>query len=231
MGERTEGGGTTRRGGGVAGVAAVLAPTVVVGIGQGPALAGRQDAAAVAGTPPAGAFVPGPDEAVPPPEACQVAPRPLPLVAEAAGTPSVSSDPVATAAPFAPPVGEPADEATGAGVVATIQESIACRNAGDFRRAYALFSDAMLVRLFGRPDTIDPEIVAALEVGPDAVRRGQQLGLGSVSEVRVLADGRVGAEVTTRHARDGAEAGYRDYPILVRAGDRWLIDEAIALPS
>jgi hypothetical protein len=165
---------------------------------------------------------------VPKPEACQVAPRSLPLL----GAPDPSAlaptpAPLETAAPFAIPNGKPADAATVAAVTATVREAIACRNAGEFASAYALMSNRMLLQLFGGPATIDPEIADALASEPRRVPKDRRLALVAVSDVQSLADGRVGAIVETRTG----EASFRDYLFFVAAGDRWLIDESVPLPE
>lgn len=170
---------------------------------------------------------PSPTAVEPGPGECLVEPRPLPLFppvtpgAEPAATPLPLVEPT----PFAVPEGKPADEATTAAIVATVRESLACRNGGDYPRAYALFTDRFLGELFGGPDTIPPEIASALENPPRPVRRVERLSLVAVSDVRLLADDRVGAVVRT----STAEETYDDYLIFVRGGDRWLLDERILL--
>lgn len=161
---------------------------------------------------------------VPHPEECRVALRQLPLPA---GAPAATPIPIASPTPVAAPTGEPADPATVAGVTATIREAVACRNAGDFRRAYSLFTDAMLVRLFGSAETVDPEILLALSERNRRLPRDQRLSLDAVADVRVGPDGRVSAVVETS-SRDGV---FRDLLFLVERDGRWLIDEAIALPA
>ena len=60
---------------------------------------------------------------------------------------------------------------------------------------------------------------------PTPLPRDERLGLVNVSEVRRLADGRVGAVVVTR---DG-ERGYADYLFFVEGESGWLIDERVFL--
>ena len=195
--------------------ALILLATSVVGLGSSTTGA-LQDA-------------PAPSADVPRPAACRVAPRPLPLFAPATPGAALAATPapLVTPTPFAMPAGQPADEATVAAVTATIRESLACRNAGDYPRAYALVTDRFLRVLLGGPDTIPPEIEAALAEPPRRVPRAQRLALIAVSDVRVLADDRVGAMVETRNA----EESFRDYLVLVRTGDRWLIDESVELST
>jgi hypothetical protein len=165
---------------------------------------------------------------VPKPEECRVAPHSLPLLGEPApSAPVATPGPFPTAAPFVLPAGKEADAATVDAVTATVREAIACRNAGDFARAYALMTDHMLRQLFGGPTTIDPEITSALATAPRRVSKERRLALVAISEVRVLADGRVGAVVET----GSGETAYRDYIFFAAAGDRWLIDETVPLPE
>jgi len=169
---------------------------------------------------------------VPAPEECQVAPRPFPLFPvgigqRAAATPA----PIVTAPeePFAPPAGEAADAETVAAVTATVREAVACRNAGDYPRAWALLTQDMIVALFGGPATVDPEVRTAVVEGPRPVPRARRLAVVSVSDVIKLPDGRVGAVVDTRNAR----RAFRDYIVfeLDLTTGRWLIDATEALPT
>jgi len=159
---------------------------------------------------------------VPPPQECRVEPRRV-LFPGATATTAATPLPLASPTPLARPAGEPADAATTEAVTATVREAVACRNDGDFARAYALMSDAMLVRLFGGPETLDPLIAAALEAGPRRLPRPDRLALVAVADVRLLPDGRAAARVETRNA----DEAFVDELVFVRAGDRWLIDEAI----
>lgn len=167
---------------------------------------------------------------VPSPEECLVEPRAFPLFPadvgqRAAATPA----PLATEPepPFVRPEGEPADDETVAAVTATVREALACRNGNDFLRASALFSQEMIVALFGGPATIDPEIRATVveEVGP--VPKRQRIGLVSIEDVVLLPDGRVGAMVDTGNAR----RSFQDYLFFAHDPEsgRWLIDETVAL--
>lgn len=167
---------------------------------------------------------------VPTPEECLVEPRAFPFFPEGVGQRAAATPaPLATEPepPFTNPTGDPASEETVTAVTATVREALACRNGNDFLRAYALFTQDMLVSLFGGPATIDPEIRAAIteEAGP--VQRRQRVGLVSVTEVTLLPDGRVGAVVDTASARHL----FQDYLFFVLdpASNRWLIDETVPL--
>ena len=173
----------------------------------------------------ANASQPTPD--IPAPDECLIEPRALPLFASVTPLPVTPAPVDATAtAPRDMTEGQPAEPAVVDAVTATVRESLACRNGGDFARAYALVTDEFLVRVFGGPETIDPMVALALEGESPRVRRGERLHLVSIAEVRVLADGRAGALVTTI----GSGEEWRDYLIFIERGDRWLIDEAVTAP-
>jgi hypothetical protein len=169
---------------------------------------------------------------VPSPQECQVAPRQFPLFPEgvgqrAAATPLPLPLPTPPAAPFVPPRGEAADAKTVAAVTATVREAIACRNGNDFLRAYALFTEKMIVSLFGGPATIDPEVGQVIAEQPGPLPRRQRVALVDVSDVVLLPDGRVGAVVDTQTVKQA----FRDYLFFTRdpASGRWLIDDARAM--
>src|SRR5690349_1689693 len=103
---------------------------------------------------------------VPVPDECTVEARALPLFPEGVGqreqaTPLPS--PATPAAAFVVPDGDPVTPEIEAGVLSTVRESIACRNANQMLRAYALFTEPMMVSLFGGPATVDPEIRALIQ--------------------------------------------------------------------
>ncbi|MCC7021884.1 MAG: hypothetical protein IT338_03600 [Thermomicrobiales bacterium] len=164
---------------------------------------------------------------VPAPDDCQIAPRALPLFPPGVGQ-RTAATPRPLASPAAGPavvaVGAPADAETAAAVTATVREALACRNAGDFPRAYALFTQQMLIQLFGGPATIDPEIQAAMSEKPHHLPRGQRIGLVSLEQATIMPDGRVAAIVTTATPR----RLFRDRLVFAHdsATGRWLIDEA-----
>lgn len=165
------------------------------------------------------------EQDAPRPDGCVVEPIRLPIALPSApGTPTARlPDPAAL------PAGEPADPDTAAGITATVREAIACRNAGDLRRAYALMTPALLAGLLGTPETAPPEIVTALLEPTRRVPRDERVTLLAISDVALLPDGRVRARVETE------AAGFRfaDSLLFVRVSDgdrnRWLIDDALPL--
>ena len=169
---------------------------------------------------------------VPAAEDCQVGLPPLPLFPAGVGQRAAATPaPIVTATeePFAPPAGATADAETVAAITATVREAIACRNAGDFLRVYALFTQDMLVALLGGPATVDPEVREVVAAGARPVPGARRLALVAVSDVVLLPDGRAGALVDTENAR----RTFRDELFFAfdAASGRWLIDAAVPLPA
>ncbi|CAA9550211.1 MAG: hypothetical protein AVDCRST_MAG70-861 [uncultured Thermomicrobiales bacterium] len=194
------------------GVALILICITALVVGS----AGSRAATAQSGTP-VGSPVPG--------EGCRVAPR---LVTAWDGTPAVGVEvpPVTTDGPFVPPIGEAADAGTSDAVRATIAESVACANAGDFPRMLALTSDRFVRALFtGDAAAPEAEIVAAITAPATPVTADQLLTVLTIDQIVVLDDGRVAATVVTRDAT----TTYTDVVYLVDGGDRWLIDDSVAI--
>ena len=161
----------------------------------------------------------------PDPALCRVAPRPIADFTRflgASGTPAAESATPAPSSPttFVPPQGEPADPTTTAAVAATAVEIFACFNAGDFLRATALWTDAFLAQVFLNPPPTEQEIasIAATPVPRSPEEADQILAL---REVVVLPDGRVGSFLDLQFP-EGRET---QYGILVREGDRYLLDD------
>ncbi|MDP9359303.1 MAG: hypothetical protein M3R02_29260 [Chloroflexota bacterium] len=101
--------------------------------------------------------VAGPE--VPDPALCQVPPRTeAALLALLAGTPMAGTPVAGTPTSELPasvagedllPAGTPANAATIAGITATARELIACNNAGDLARVFALYTDDLVRMAFG----------------------------------------------------------------------------------
>jgi len=164
----------------------------------------------------------------PAPAECQVAPRAIGELIRLWYGPegAAGASPVPAEAPTAVtiPVGVPADEATVAGVVATVREVFACFEAGDFLRAAALYTDD-LARAFGPgPGTSEADARAFLAAPPAPETAAAASLIVAIADATVLADGRVGAFVVEQSADEGTHVAY---VILERAGARWLVDEVI----
>lgn len=180
-----------------------------------PATAGAQDASPAAG------------EVIEATE-CAVEPLTDEYLSGLAATPqsdaSASDESSAAATPesFTVPEGEPAGDAEVEGVTTTVRELVACLNAADFRRVYALYTEDYLAQVFaGEP-------ADAAQATPEPAEEATENALIGVSDVIMLEDGRVGARVDTV----GADAlQVSQYMILENVGDRWLIDEVFVLES
>jgi hypothetical protein len=166
---------------------------------------------------------------------CQTVPQRSLVVLFA--TPSAPTAAPGAATPAAPPAGPPADAATAAAVTATARAVVACLNAGDYWALVTLVSDDYLRRSFVDGPPADP---LAVELAPfvNAVRGCQtceiapregedRLAIAAIADPRVLADGRVGLDLTLT-----SPSGANPLPLFVAfvaAGDRWLVDDIVAL--
>jgi hypothetical protein len=170
------------------------------------------------------------DPNVPAPDECQIAlPETIEFPADSMRPVAATPRPIITEAetPFAPPAGEPADEETVAAITATVRESIACRNAGDFARMLVFFTPTMLAELYGSPATVDPEVLQGIQEGPRALPEPRRLRLDAIESIVMVPDGRVGAVVETSTPR----REFRDYLFFVLDAEsgRWLIDGSVPL--
>jgi hypothetical protein len=129
------------------------------------------------------------------------------------------------------PPGEPADPGVEEAVNATVTELIACFEAGQYARAFALMTDD-LARQSGpdlsSPDEDTPEEVRALLEGQLAgtpvvdepgMEQGAPMNISPGRDIRVLEGGRVGG--VWAFADDAA------FIVLEQQDDRWLVDEVI----
>lgn len=196
--------------------------------GSSPAVLAQEGA-----TPPAQAT---PETAwdVPAPDECTIEPREAQLFLDGVGQRAPATPlplPGTPAAAFTVPDGDPVTPEIEAAVAATVRESIACRNANQMLRAYALFTEPMFVSLFGGPATIDPEIRALIQQGDElgALPKRQRVALLQLSEVGLRPDGRIGAIVTT----GTVDRIFQDYLVFAydSASGRWLIDEVVLLAN
>jgi hypothetical protein len=130
--------------------------------------------------------------------------------------PTGQEDGAATPAPFAMPEGQPAESAVVAEVTSLFEHLIACINAGDYLRVYALYSDEYLVR------NLSADTINSLDATPAPTQESMQSAFGGVLDARQLEDGRIAALVTTRTAQSG---DLLLFAVLRRDGERWLIDE------
>ena len=161
----------------------------------------------------------------PEPEACRIGPRSLPNLQVVAQTPVPRVDP-------APPIAdllrtaEPASTETVAAITRTVFEVVACRNAGDDARRFALFTDdglRSLVAPLPEGYTWDPDF-ADLATPPTAVAVAEQATLLAIDDVLVLPDRRIAARVTVV---DGDGATQETLFVFVLQGQRYLVDAVI----
>ena len=160
---------------------------------------------------------PPPGEVIPAAE-CQVEPRGIDEIeqilaaadeGEAAGTPEMAE--------LGSMKGEPADDATAQAVTETYRQLVACLNAGDYLRIYALYSDDYLRRTLGERD----EELETLLATPTPREEGGTALVG-VRDVRTIDGDRVVARIETFDPSPGAIT-VAD-AVLVVEGDQYLID-------
>jgi hypothetical protein len=161
---------------------------------------------------------------VPLPEDCRVAPRTLAELAGLAATPMALTE----LEPPAPPadLGQAtlADEATTEAVLAVVRESIACSNAGQLLRNYALYTDGYIRR---RAIAVTGPFTQALYdavATPRQVEPERYIALVGAGPVLILPDGRAVVEIVASDARTR-----RSLVVLVPNPLGWRIDELIAL--
>ena len=170
----------------------------------------------------------------PDPAECRVEPRTIDELHAQLGTPVPAppeapqsmSTPVGGPTAVSLPEGEPADTATVAAITATAVEAYACFNAGDYLRAFALYSDGALLR-FAEQAPFTEDIAAFFLATPQAFPEEFRSSVLAVREARVLPDGRVGALVDTDDPTSPPEGTDVDFVIFVEQGGRYLIDEEI----
>jgi plastocyanin len=126
--------------------------------------------------------------------------------------------------------GEDADEATVQAVNQTYREVVACLNAGEFLRVYALYTDDYLRRTLA-DSGIDLEQIQATPA-PD---RQETTALVGVSDVRQLAGGQVTARVETTSSPEGVATVIQSVlePVEDRLliADETVVDAAAATPE
>jgi plastocyanin len=155
------------------------------------------------------------------PAECQVEPRSTEEIQQLIGTASEGAEATPGAAQAGSMQGEDADEATVQAVTQTYRELVACLNAGDFLRVYALYTDDYLRRTLA-DSGMDLEQMQATPA-PD---RRETTALVGVSDVRQLAGGQVTARVETTSSPEGVTTVVQS--VLEPVDDRLLIaDETV----
>jgi hypothetical protein len=160
---------------------------------------------------------PTPD--LPPPELCTATPRTFSEVSALVATAVASPPPSLPLGPV--PKGTPADEATIAGITETVREYVACFNAGEPLRAYALHTDASFARIFaqqGVPTQAGYDVLAT----PEPEAPDEWTAILAIRDVRIFADGSAGAVVTLQYPHIPVPKTF--FFTFAQRGDRWLID-------
>jgi hypothetical protein len=164
---------------------------------------------------------------VPDPALCTVAPRPADFLSQTpvAATPAATP---ATPQAVVEPEGEAADAATVAEISDVVRQFYACLNSGDTLRTLALMTDQAATRFLAlRPDLSIPPTNAT----PGPAPLESQIAIVSLTDVKVLPDGRVFAFVTQddpAHPPDGPEPVFFYFR---QQDDHWLIDDIQFLAS
>jgi hypothetical protein len=151
---------------------------------------------------------------------------------------SADATPIATLPPIAS-AGPPADAESVAAVTATARAVVACLNAGDFLSLMSFVSDGYLRRSFVDGVPTDPlaldleRFVNALrgceECEVDPLEGDDRFAIAAITNVRVLDDGRVGADLTLTNP----SGTWSDWLVVafVASEDRWLVDQIIEVDS
>ena len=160
---------------------------------------------------------------VPLPEECQVAPRTLVDLVNLPATPSA----FAGLAPPAPPAdlreATPAGEETAQMVLAVIRESIACSNAGQLLRNFALFTDDYVRRTIAVSAPFDQETYDDVAT-PRPVAPERYIRLVGIGQVLLLPGGRAAVEIVASEVRPR-----RSLVLLLLTPAGWRIDGLIPL--
>ncbi len=155
------------------------------------------------------------------PAECQVEPRTVEEIEQLIGTAGEATEATPGAAQAGSMEGEDADEATVQAVTQTYRELVACLNAGEFLRIYALYTDDYLRRTLA-DSGMD---LQQLQATPAPDQR-ETTALVGVSEVRQLAGGHVTARVETTSSPEGTVSVIQG--VLEPVDDRYLIaDETV----
>jgi hypothetical protein len=130
-----------------------------------------------------------------PRSACDIAPRSREEIATLLADPDIAT-PAPTTAGQTLPEGTPVSTETADALQQIVRTWLACQNAGEPLRAWALFSDGYLYRLLSREGM--PDLVASPVATPDEDASGGA-NLVDIQGARQLPDGRHGAIVTVTY--------------------------------
>ena len=144
------------------------------------------------------------------------------------GLATPAAEPALTSVPV--PLGEPADPGTVAEITATVRELLACQNRAENGRFFAFFTDTML-RQFGPFPGETREDIAAMLAPFEPIPVEEQVRLLAVTDVSVMADGRVAALVVSDDPPIPPEGPETGLVLFVAEGGRWLIDGVIGFTA
>lgn len=196
-------------------VALVLAPG-----SAGPKQVGAQDPGRAASATPNLVSLP----AIPHPRDCTVAPRAFADLAGLSATPMTLEELVLATPPAEFARAVPVDEPTSTAVLATVWESIACSNAGDLTRGFALVTDGYLRRrVIAIAGPFDEAIYGTVAT-PMPLPPDRHISLDAVGTVVILPDGRAAVEVVASDVRSR-----RSLVLLAQTPAGWRIDELMPL--
>ncbi len=160
----------------------------------------------------------------PPASACMVEPR---TAEELVALFAIPTDPIPASTTATIALGKPADAASAQEVTALIYQAVACLNAGDFGRFFALLTDHAIVTIFPWvADELATEESATQVMAPDPVpARYMQtiLGIGSIS---LLPDGSYSAALVVLDPNAGEQPTALILNV-VENDEVWRIDSAI----
>lgn len=123
------------------------------------------------------------------------------------------------------PQGTPASAEEAAGARATIEQFVACANAGDYPRRLALYTRRSMEPQFAALDAAGRQGAIDLATTPATpLPEEQWTTIQTITDARRLADGRVAVYVITQDPVNHPHLT-RVVLILMREGERWLIDE------
>ena len=163
-----------------------------------------------------------PTPIVPPPRACMVPPRSYEEVIALLATPVAGITPTRTPGPV--PEGMPASPDVEAAIAETVQELVACYNAGEPLRVYRMYTDAFLQRLLMRQGELPRHAYDALATPQPAPPDGGTAIL-TISGTRLLDHGKAGALVTLQFPSIPVPKTF--FFTFARQGSRWLIDDVL----
>ena len=168
----------------------------------------------------------------PAPFECTVRPRPVQELIQLGalpGTPAAAEIDIASTEPAPAPAGRPADVGTTSAVIAVVRQYVACLNAFDTPRSFALFTDSHLAETlydFGPLPGLTLSAGQASIVLPEDAWRSF-----AVASVTLLPDGRAAAvvNVLTPTSSSGFPPGQvaQVIYVLAQTNGAWRIDESI----